>query len=313
VLRVRNYELDFTFLMRAITVVECGIPQIKKLAEKIEKNRPSKTHLNQTWRRAQSAVDRTIKTLQRDLHLDKSKFITSKNALVPLVYYFAQHPKGSDRNVLRFFILSHLSGHYGAGAENALRRDFRILADPSLTPKQGLAELVDSLDKETRQYYRGLKMRPDQVRGLPSKNVLILLMYILMRERKASDWGSGRQKPLGDIEPLDLQLHHIFPFNLMINNAPVRKSYIDNGYSPAEFRAEVNDITNLTFVSQAKNSAIGDAPPWQYLPIETTKEMRKAHFIPEEPELWKPENYGDFLEARRMLLSKAMTRFLKRL
>ena len=271
--------------------------------------------MDRTWRKARSAIDQTIRTLQRGLHLDKSKFITSKNSMVPLVYYFAtQSSRGSGgRNPLRFFILSQLSEHYSAAAETALRKDFRILADPSMTKKQRLAELVGVVDKDARQNYRGLKIRPDHVSGLPSKNVLVLLIYILMRERRATDWGSGRPKPLAEIEPRDLQLHHIFPFNLMVNSRSARKWYDENGYTPADFRREVNDIANLTPISQAKNAAIGDAPPWQYLPNETTKEMRRAHFIPEIPELWKPENYRDFLDERRKLLSTAMTRFLKKL
>jgi len=34
--------------------------------------------------------------------------------------------------------------------------------------------------------------------------------------------------------------------------------------------------------------------------------MRKAHFIPENRELWKPENFGKFLEQRRRLMAKAI-------
>ncbi len=42
----KNYNLDLTFLMRALTVVECNVPQIKKLADKIAKDAPSRVHLN---------------------------------------------------------------------------------------------------------------------------------------------------------------------------------------------------------------------------------------------------------------------------
>ncbi len=314
-LQQRNYELDLTFLMRAITVVECNVAQIKKLAEKVEKDHPPKRHLDRTWRAARLAIDRTVRALQRGLYLDKSKFITSKNAMVPIVYYFARQSSksGGDRNALRFFILSHLSEHYGGSGETVLKRDIGTLADPSASPRQNLVELVEVVNKEARQTYRGLRIKPSDVGGLPSKNVLVLLMYILMRERKATDWGSGRRESLADIEPRDLQLHHVFPFNLMVNNISARRWYDDNDYTPADYRAEINDIGNLTFISQAKNVAIRDDAPWQYLPNETTKAIRRAHFVPENPELWKPENYSDFLNARRNLISKAMTQFLRKL
>jgi hypothetical protein len=311
----KSYDLDLTFLMRAITVVECNVPQIKKLADKIAKDRPSRVRLNKTWRRARAAIDKTIRILQRDLQLDKSKFVTSKNALVPLVYSLSTLKGGRrlEREVRRFFVLSQLAGHYSAAAETALRKDFRALTDSSRKPLEALSDLVGVVDKEARQEYRGLKIKPGDVYGLPSRNVLVLLMYILMRQRHATDWGGSRRPRLEEIEPRAIQLHHIFPFDYMSKNRNVLKWYLDNGYSATEYRYDVNDIANLTFLSQGKNSEIKETPPAQYLPNETTKEMRRAHFIPENPELWKSENFPKFLEARRELLANAVTKLLKQL
>jgi hypothetical protein len=75
----------------------------------------------------------------------------------------------------------------------------------------------------------------------------------------------------------------------------------------------VNDIANLTLISKSKNCEIGDTPPSQYLLNETTRQIRKAHFIPEDQELWKTENFPKFLSERRRLLAQAMTSLLKRL
>ncbi len=58
---------------------------------------------------------------------------------------------------------------------------------------------------------------------------------------------------------------------------------------------------------------ISDTPPSQYVLNEATPEMRKAHFIPEDRESWKTENFQKFLEERRRLLAVAMTKLLKRL
>jgi hypothetical protein len=311
----KHYDLDLTFLMRSITVIECNVPKIKKLADKIAKDHPSRAHLNQTWRQARASIDRMIRALQSGLDLDKAKFVTSKNALVPVIYCLAKVARSRplERNALRFFLLSQLSEHYGASGESTLQRDFRALTDSTSTPRQGLENLVDSVKREAKQYYRGLKVRPDQVCGLPSKNVLVLLMYVLMRQRRATDWGTGKRPGLDELEPREIQLHHIFPFDYMNKNKPLLESYLQNGKSPADFRSDINDIANLTFLSQGKNVDILDAPPSQYLLNETTKEMRKAHFIPENPQLWRTENFDEFLEQRRNLLAQAMTRLLKRL
>ncbi len=314
-LRKNNYDLDLTFLMRVITTIECNVPQIKKLADKISKDQPTRAHLNKLWRQARGAIDELIKILRRGLSLDKSKFFMSKNALVPLVYALAKSGvgRGIERDALKFFVLSQLSEHYGGAAETTLRRDFRMLTDSSATAREGLAELVDNVNYEARQYYRGLRVKPDQVSGLPSKNVLVLLIYILMKKHEATDWGTGKRPTMDAIEPFDTQLHHIFPFDYMNKNKALFQSYLDQGFTPADYRSDINDIANLTLISKSKNCEIGDTPPSQYLLNETTAQMRKAHFIPEDQELWKTENFPKFLAARRELMAQAMTRLLKRL
>jgi hypothetical protein len=217
------------------------------------------------------------------------------------------------RDVQRFFLLSQLSEHYGSGADTALAKDFRTLARDSKTVRQGLTELLGDVAHEARRDYRGLKIKPNQVWGVPSKNVLLLLMYVLMRRKGATDWGGGPVKALDEIEPENMQLHHIFPFNFMVRNRIALKPYEEQGWASTDFRADINDIANLTFLSQTKNAEIGDDPPWQYLPNQTTREMRKAHFIPQDSGLWKPEKFIDFLEERRKLLAKGMNSLLKSL
>jgi len=309
-LRKNYYDLDLTFLMRVITAIECNVPQIKKLAEKIAKDKTSKASLNRTWGKVKTSTNKLIRILKNELYLDKSKYVISKNALVPLVYYIASEKKSAAiSNIKKFFLLAQLSEHYGASADSILRKDFKVLVEAS-KPRLGLLELVSNLNREARQNYRGLKVRPDDVGGIPSKNVLLLLMYILMRKKKAADWGIAHT-PLEDIEPSNIQLHHIFPFDLMIKDKNAWKRYEDEGYSLAEYRADVNDIANITFLSNPTNVSLGNTSPSQYLLTETTRDMRKAHFIPEDKELWKTENFIDFLKERRILIAKAITNFLR--
>lgn len=311
-LRVRNYDLDLTFLLRAITVVECQVPRLKRLAERVAKDRPSRRQLDKSWRRAKTAIEDLIRLLQKELLLDKSKFFASKNALVPLIYVLANvnGKRISTRDMKRFFVLSQLSERYSAAAETALNRDFRTLNE-HVSARDGLSALAASSDKDARQFIRGLKVKPDHIHGVASKNVMLLLMYIVMRRRDANDWGPGKTAALSEIPPKDLQLHHIFPFNFMTANKEAETKFTANGRPPIEYRRAINDIANLTFLSRAKNVAIGDDPPAEYLALETTREMRKAHFVPDDAGLWKPGRFEDFLAERRRLLAAAMTQLLK--
>ena len=137
-------------------------------------------------------------------------------------------------------------------------------------------------------------------------------MYLVTRTRNASDFGLNDALPLNQIQE-PLQLHHIFPYDFMMTDQEALRYRNDHHLTLPEYRLEVNDIANLTFLSKGKNSSIGSQSPLQYLEIETTSEMRRAHFITEDRDLWKPENYDKFLERRRSDLSMAMNSLMKSL
>ena len=314
-LRADGYDLDLTFLMRSITVITCDVPQIKRLADRVARRDLTQAQLNRLWSESKRAMNRVIETLRDELHLDKTKFFASKNALVPLVYYAAKaRGKRLDRKaMLKYFIVSQLGGHYSGAGETVLRRDLRYLSEPDVRPAEGLRDLLDVAVREAKQQYRGLKIRHDQIGGVSSKNVILLLMYIVMRRRGATDFGIPEGVTLDQISTKDLQLHHIFPFDFMMRDAKAKAYQERIGLTAWEYREQVNDIANIAFISQKKNAQIGNVSPWQYLENETTKQMRKAHFIPENRDLWKPENFGKFLDGRRRLMAKAMNSLIRAL
>jgi hypothetical protein len=298
--------------MRAITTTACNVPQIKKLADRVSNGDLTKSQLNGIWRESKRAINLIVQSLREGLFLDTTKFILSKNALVPLVYYVARlHGKRLDRRaMLKYFLVSQLGGHYGAGGETVLRRDLKHLSEPGTKPSDGLHELLTVAVAEAKQEYRGLKISHKQIVGIPSKNVMLLLMYIAMRKKGAVDFGLSDPQTLADISSDDLQLHHIFPFDFMINDNKAKEYQENRELTPREYRDQVNDIANITFLSQRMNVRIGNVSPWQYLENETSKDVRRAHFIPEDRDLWKPENFDTFLDQRRRLLAKAINAVL---
>jgi hypothetical protein len=310
-LKDRKYDLDLSFLMRSITAIECNSAQISKLTQKMAKKHLSKARLKRSWRQARHSIDKVVSTLSSQLNLDRSRFFPSKNVLIPLVYYVAREKAKTHatKQMLRFFLSSQLSERYGGAAETVFRRDFRILTDESDTPRQNLEDLAKAVAGDARQYYRGLKIQPDDVSGPPTKNVILLLVYILMRKAQATDWGEGRDTLLKDIETKEMQVHHIFPFNFMVKDKAASEYADENDLNPSQFRRQINDIANMTFLSRATNIRIGDQTPWIYLDQETTREMRRAHFIPEDKNLWNPSRFGDFLEARRELIANSLLKY----
>jgi hypothetical protein len=280
----------------------------------VAESKISKTELDTAWYKGKRAIDSVLDTLRQGLLLDKTKYFTSKNALVPLVYYTARSSnKQINRNaMMKYFIVSQLGGHYSAAGETVLRRDLRYMSEPNVAPIEGLNDLLAVAVREAKQDYRGLKISGKQITGVSSKNVMLLLMYIIMRRKAATDFGNDAPT-LDQITSEQMQLHHIFPFDFMMKDTRAKEYQNLKSLSLSEFRGQLNDIANLTFISQTKNASIGNAAPWEYLPNETTREMRKAHFIPENRNLWKPENFDKFLDQRRKIMSEAMNLLIKSL
>src|SRR5262249_22526131 len=125
-------------------------------------------------------------------------------------------------------------------------------------------------------------------------------LYMMTRVSRCRDWGSGLELSahlLG--RSARLEVHHIFP-----KAALYRYSY---------GRPEVNAIANFTFLTQETNGIVNDREPAEYFEEILRKHPRalESHWIPMDRSLWKMENYGRFLEARRELLADAANRFLQ--
>ena len=118
------------------------------------------------------------------------------------------------------------------------------------------------------------------------------MLYLLTRMGGARDWGTGlplKASLLGKMSRLEV--HHIFP-KAQLYKWNYRKS-------------EVNALANFCFLTKETNLSISDRLPEEYF-----KEIQANHpgalasqWIPEDPELWKIENYLAFLEARKTLLA----------
>ena len=98
-----------------------------------------------------------------------------------------------------------------------------------------------------------------------------------------------------------LELHHIFPKSLLR----------ERGY----LLSEVNAIANFTFLTKETNLLVSNRDPAEYLEgfVRKNPGAIESHWIPIDRELWKVENYRDFLTARRELLAKAANIFLNSL
>ena len=76
--------------------------------------------------------------------------------------------------------------------------------------------VLNSAKSATAQRISDWQAIISDVVGPPSKSVMLLMMYIIVQERGARDFGAVRPQPLAGMHSSKIQWHHIFPFNFLM-------------------------------------------------------------------------------------------------
>ncbi len=116
---------------------------------------------------------------------------------------------------------------------------------------------------------------------------------------EARDWDTGLPLKHGMLGKMSkLEVHHIFPKKIL--------------YAADYRRPEVNAVANFCFLTKDTNLKISASKPENYFPEIASKHpgALESQWIPMDEQLWKVENYREFLEARRQLLADATNAFL---
>lgn len=288
--RAAGYSFKLEWYLRCITAITTGEAFFSSLA-KID------TYTFQEGvGRAEQRVDRLLNTISGRLGLDHGDVLGSPYSF-PLMCRFLDQRGGHlassqerDR-LLYWYVHTFLWGRYAGSTESVLSQDLRHIDD-----KDGaLDRLIDQL----RQNRGDLRIQPNDFRTWSRGSRFYPLLYMMTRVYGAKDLESGlelRKHLLGNLMRLDL--HHIFP----------KAKLYRHGYS----RPEVNALGNFMFLTQETNLLVTDRDPEEYLPLfeERHPGVLASQWIPQDPLLWKYENYGEFLAQRRILLAQAANEFL---
>ena len=234
---------------------------------------------------AEKYVDMLLNLIAARLGLDHDRVLGSRYSFPLLVRYLHQidgdftDNKAQDK-LLYWYIHTFLWGRYAGSTESVLNQDLAVL-DESDDP-------LDGLIQKLRSNRGDLRIHSDDFKGWSRSARFYPLLYMMTRVWHSKDWGSGIELKdwlLGKTS--SLQIHHIFPKALLYKH----------GYT----KSEVNAIANFTFLTQDTNLKISDHKPSDYLAEYSQKHpgALESHWIPMDRELWKVENYPQFLSARR--------------
>jgi hypothetical protein len=287
--KTAGFDFRLDWLLRNVNAVATGEAQFAKLAE--VSTQDFKVRLVDTVQ----AVSHLLDALGGRLGLDHDRVLNGRAAFPVMSRLLHDHsgsfPDALTRDRLFYwYIHSFLWGRHTGASETALNQDLQALD----------AGGVDQLIAVMRRSRGGLEVRADDFVTQSMGSRFYPLLYLLTRVTGAQDLLSGiplHAQMLGHLS--GLQVHHIFP------KARLYKA----DYS----RPDVNAIANFCFLTQDSNLKIGSKDPVQYLAgiEETMPGTLASQWIPADPELWRTENYLDFLAARRELLAGAANAFLQ--
>lgn len=251
-------------------------------------------------RLAEKGIDTFLNLIASRLGLDHDRVLGSRYSFPLLVRYWQQRggnlSDATERDrLLYWYVHSFLWGRYAGSTESILNQDLNLIEN-----NEGVLErLIEGLIEGLRRNRGDLRINPGDFGGWSMGARFYPLLYMMTRVWHSRDWETGVELTnhlLGKLS--SLQVHHVFP----------KAQLYKQGYG----RAEVNALANFTFLTQDTNLKVSDRLPEEYLAEYASKHpgALESHWIPMDQELWRLDNYLDFLEARRELLAEAANAFL---
>ncbi len=251
--------------------------------------------LQEGWDKAVKALEFSINFLTSNLGIDSIALLSSPYFLIILAYYGAHHDYQfslEQEKVLRSWLLSaNAKGRYSRGSsETMLDQDLNAI-------KKGSD--IDGMISNLKQQFGRVEIEQADLVGRTQRSGLFKTMFLVFRSDGAKDWVSRLNISLNHSgSQHKLQFHHIFP-----------KAYLGKEYE----NKLINDIANLSFIGGKTNRKISDRAPKEYIPEivqEQTIEPFSLQCVPTDIELLGLENYRDFLERRRKIITERLNRFI---
>lgn len=284
-----GYEFSIDWLLRSVNTVLTGEAKFLHLHDK------SAEEVESALKRATRHIDTCLNLISGRLGLDHDRVLFGRFAIPVMVRYLDQKRGPLDEKerdkLLFWFVQAGMWGRFSGSTETAIDQDLAAL--------EGEAGGLDGLLEQLRLWHGALRVEPVHFKGYGIGARFYPVLYMLTRMGEARDWGTGlplKANLLGKMN--SLEMHHIFP-----------KSQL---YKRGYLRADVNALANFCFLTKDTNLNIGDRLPEKYFPKIEAKHpgALASQWIPQDPILWKVENYLEFLEARRVLLAEEANRRL---
>lgn len=299
-----NYlsEKGWVFNLDFIMYVLLGT--IHRMGSKMEKlhSIENKDEIQRVWKILDDKVlDYTMNLLQSQGYVDHSDEINSVYALVPIITYVYLKPnhklnEEEIKKVIKWFYYSQVRFRYISQLPQKLDKDLKVV-ESSESP---FDELLKVISEE-----RPLEIKPQEFVGRSIRSPFFSLMKWYFKSQNAICLGTGLsiRKNMG--KKYSLENDHIFAYSVLR----------DSEYYDMDDRIDkslAQEFTNRMILTLSENRTKSNKLAEVYLRDVKSKfpNSLTLQCIPENEELWKIENYKEFLKERRVLLSERFNHFL---
>jgi len=292
------FKLDFIVYVLLGCLYHMG-SDMRKLhdAENNEKIRAA-------WERLEKQVlDYVVNLMRANAFVDHTDEINSPYALVPIIVYCfdknGTHLSDAEiRKMVKWFFYSQVRTRYVSQLPQKLDRDLRTVAESP----QPFDALLQVIAEENR-----LEILPAEFVGRAIQHPLFSMVRWYLKSRGAVCFTTGMSLRKNMGRKYQLERDHIFPYSKL--------KEIGYGEGNRVKYALAQELTNRAILTQVANRTKSDTQAADYL-ASVKKKFPKAlelQCVPEDVELWKIENYEQFLEARRKTLAKHLNAFLEKI
>lgn len=297
-LKSKGWVFNLDFIVYAL------LATMHKQGSKMEKLHTSdnRDEIKEVWKKLDnSLLDYTFNLLQSQAYIDHTDEVNSVYALIPIITYVYLKPnhkltEEEIKKVVKWFYYSQIRFRYISQLPQKLDKDLKIVAN-SESP---FDELLKIIEEE-----RPLEIKPSEFVGRDIRHPLFSLMRWYFKSQGAVCLGTGLQLRRNMGKKYELERDHIFAYSVLRDS-----EYYDMNnrfdYSLAQ------EITNRAILTSTENRTKSAKYAEVYLSQvkEQFPNALKLQCIPENESLWKIENYKEFLQARREILTERLNYFL---
>lgn len=294
----RHFYFDLTFMTRALT----GVVVKRALFETIHQS--PHEDLKAGWKRLSQILDYLVSLLPGQAYVHSTEDLNTNNILIPVITHLSlnggQFPNDRAlKQAIYWLYNANIWGRYTGQTDQRLEHDVGIVVRET-SPWEGLcAQIVDQRGR--------IEVKDIDFVGRGAQHPLYRMTFILAKALGAVDWFNGMPLARHPRNRYYIHSHHIFPASVLY-----AERYDSNNHL---HRKLVNEIANRAFLTASTNRELSNRRPEEYL-HEVEERFPGAldkQFIPKNPDLWRIEQYEDFLAARRSLIASKLNDFLNSL